>query len=505
MMKYQPEKFTMWDAWCIEKDGEMHLFHLQFPRPDSGIKRPEDWGWGHAVSRDMVHWEQKPDILCPKGRRHDSEIRFTGSTVLRDGVYYMFYVMRDGDFQRIGAAMSKDLYEWKEYEGNPVLTPDPRFFNAYMPGEDRRCTLAGWQPIVDCRDMLVRPDGTGGWYGYFVAAADLGGYSPVGVIGVAYSTDLLHWDQRGIAFRPRWAGIVEMIDVFEMDGRFFMTLLTSSAYGSLHCFSDDNVCRGEIYAVSSSPEGPFVDDPADNTFIGGPDDTGYSCRTVDFRGQRRLIYVDSNYGSGTLSLPKTVRAKGGRLRPYYADDLLPCLRKRELDTSDFRLPQNSFAWPSRGGEWRREGSAFVGVTAPGSWQACLFENSLPAANVEAECLFSWDCSCFGFVFWGRGDDSPAKKLAVAVEPGKNRLHVTKPYAWQLRDFRAYDFGGRKSAHLRVILADNTVEVYVDDELVVNCGCQNPGESAVGLFADDGSVRAQDLHIWEIDGAARRSQ
>ena len=501
-MKYEPKKFHMWDAWCINTGDELHLFHLQFPRKDSGIKIPEEWGWGHAVSRDLVHWEEKPQVLCPHGLPHDSEIKFTGSTVYKDGQYYMFYVMRDGAYQRIGLATSSDLYDWHEYENNPVLIPDKRWFITYADGKDRENNYPAWEPNVDCRDMLVTAVPGGGFYGYFVVAADMGGTSPTGVIGVAHSDDLINWDQMGIAYASDRINIVEMIDIFQLNGRWYMTLLTSSAYGSRHNFSDENVCRGEIYASSDTPLGPFLENQNDNTFIGGPDDTGYSCRTVDFRGEKRLIYIDTNRGEGVLTLPKTVRENSGKLRPYYAADLLACIRKQQLCSKVTLQPQNSFAWPSHGGVWINNNDDTISCkTDPKSWQAGLFEDGNRCDNIEIEGVFEWRCgskdSAFGFVFWSGRNFPHGKKLAVVIEPEKNRVHLAEPYAWQLRDFRSYEFSDIKSAHLRVILADNTCELYINDELVLNCGCDNPHENIPGVFADDGTITVKEVAVYEI--------
>jgi sucrose-6-phosphate hydrolase SacC (GH32 family) len=42
-------------------DGEWHLFYQWRPTPDDG---PEKW-WGHAVSRDLLHWTDLPLVLRP--------------------------------------------------------------------------------------------------------------------------------------------------------------------------------------------------------------------------------------------------------------------------------------------------------------------------------------------------------------------------------------------------------------------------------------------------------
>src|SRR5436305_8889508 len=55
-------------------DGEYHLFYQYNPVGDT-------WGhmsWGHAVSRDLVHWEELPVALAEE----NGVMIFTGSTVI---------------------------------------------------------------------------------------------------------------------------------------------------------------------------------------------------------------------------------------------------------------------------------------------------------------------------------------------------------------------------------------------------------------------------------------
>jgi len=210
---YSPEGYCMWDNWYVERDGEIHLIHLKglAGGMDYDAAKENRRGYGHAVSTDLVHWSEQADILSLEESTNplDRDFRYTGCTIERNGVYYTFYTMRKGQGQRIGVATSEDLYEWEEYEGNPVLVPDEKWFITFA--NENVSNHAAWGATVDCRDMLVIEDKEGeGYWGYFVASADTGRTSPTAVIGVAYSYDLLEWEQLGIAYMPRSVSMPEM-------------------------------------------------------------------------------------------------------------------------------------------------------------------------------------------------------------------------------------------------------------------------------------------------------
>ena len=122
-------------------DGTYHLFFQYYP--DSTV-----WGpmhWGHAISRDLMHWTQLPIALYPDTLGYI----FSGSVVVdssntsglgKDGQIPLVAIFTQHDpvgekqqnalFQNESIAYSLDKgMTWKKYPGNPVLrTPGLKDF-----------------------------------------------------------------------------------------------------------------------------------------------------------------------------------------------------------------------------------------------------------------------------------------------------------------------------------------------------------------------------------------
>lgn len=128
---FSPEKNWINDpCGMVYLDGEYHLMYQYNPYGNQ-------WGnmsWGHAVSKDMVHWEELPVALLPD----QLGAIFSGGAVIDhhntagfgDSAMVAIYTSAGAQqTQSIAYSLNKGR-SWQKYEGNPVLpnqgTPDFR-------------------------------------------------------------------------------------------------------------------------------------------------------------------------------------------------------------------------------------------------------------------------------------------------------------------------------------------------------------------------------------------
>ena len=157
---YRPSyHFTPLYGWMndpngmVYKDGEYHLYFQYNPY---GSK----WGnmhWGHAVSKDLVHWEN----LDPAIARDPVGHIFSGSSVVdkkntagfgKDAIIaiYTNHSVNHGEVQCI-AYSNDNGRTFTKYEGNPVLTP----FDGL---KDFRDPKVFWYEKGKCWYMIISAD-----------------------------------------------------------------------------------------------------------------------------------------------------------------------------------------------------------------------------------------------------------------------------------------------------------------------------------------------------------
>lgn len=140
--------FTTQRGWIndpnglVYYDGEYHLFYQHNPYE----REWENMHWGHAVSKDLVHWNQLPTALYPD----ELGTMFSGSAVIDynntagfnrgdEPAMVAFYTAASSDRQVQAMAYSLDKGRtWTKYDKNPLIdskekwnsqdTRDPKVF-----------------------------------------------------------------------------------------------------------------------------------------------------------------------------------------------------------------------------------------------------------------------------------------------------------------------------------------------------------------------------------------
>jgi len=114
----------------IHWKGKYHLFYQH--NPFDAV-----WGtmhWGHAISHDLVHWQDMPHALAPTPDSPDEAGVWSGCVVNHNGVATAVYTGVRGDnheLQTVCLAVSydADLRTWQKFAHNPVICAPPEEFS----------------------------------------------------------------------------------------------------------------------------------------------------------------------------------------------------------------------------------------------------------------------------------------------------------------------------------------------------------------------------------------
>lgn len=99
-------------------DGIHHLFYQH--NPNGGWH--EQMHWGHATTRDLVHWQHKPIALAPD-KHFDKDGIYSGSAINADGTPMIFYTGIRPELQCI-ATSDESLNQWHKFP-KPIVQERP--------------------------------------------------------------------------------------------------------------------------------------------------------------------------------------------------------------------------------------------------------------------------------------------------------------------------------------------------------------------------------------------
>ena len=177
---FRPERGWMNDPnGLVCYKGYYHLFFQYSPNFETPGQEPVVWG--HARTKDFLHWEELPLALEPS-QPADKDGCWSGTAVVRDDRLYLFYasVINDPAIQfvdqSVSVAWSDDGIHFTKYENNPVIPQYPA------------------DGSFDFRDPAVLRDGDT-FYLVMGSGNEAAGEAR---LLLYQSDDLLHWTYKGV-------------------------------------------------------------------------------------------------------------------------------------------------------------------------------------------------------------------------------------------------------------------------------------------------------------------
>jgi beta-fructofuranosidase len=165
--------FTAPSNWLNDPNGLIHWrgqYHLFYQyNPDAAVHG--NIHWGHAVSPDLVHWQDLPIALYPEADKPDARGVWSGCAVNDHGVPTLLYTSAPPETQNL-VRCSDDMLTFTKHAANPVIAAPP----------------AG-MAVTGFRDPFVWKEADGWYMVVGSGIKDIGG-----AILLYRSDDLLRWD-----------------------------------------------------------------------------------------------------------------------------------------------------------------------------------------------------------------------------------------------------------------------------------------------------------------------
>lgn len=474
---FSPERNWMNDPnGLVYFEGEYHLFFQHNP---DGMTMGE-MHWGHAVSRDLVNWEELPLALVPD----ELGMIFSGSAVVdwdnttgffgdKPGLVAIFthHLNRpEGQlpvqYQSIAYSHDKGR-TWTKYAGNPVLTHDT---------------------FIDFRDPKVFRDQERNRWVMIVACGQ--------TVALYHSPDLINW-----TFASEFgAGIGSHDGVWECPDLF-----------PLAVDGDPNNSQW-VMLVSIGADPAFEEGSRTQYFTGGFDGEVFTPDEAS-RNIRWLDYGRDHYAGVTWSdLPEE---DGRRLLIGWMSNWMYA---PQTPAGDFRgamtIPRE-LTLETRNGEAvliQKPAAELKAVRVPVLTleQASVQEINAALAELEAEAYIIEAVVGCGTSAGFRLKAGAGQHTAVGIDAGEGTVYVDRTRSGK-RDFHEW-FAGIHSARLAADTSVYNMQIYVDRASVevFACGGQavitdlifpNSGSRGIEAYAGQEGDVFQSLTVYELVPAA----
>lgn len=423
--------------------GYYHLFYQLNPYGDQ-------WAnihWGHARSKDLVHWERLPIALAPA----EDELRCNSGcvTINKQGVPMIFYTHvpnYKGQRDQRAALGDDELITWRRHPDNPILN------HAIHGGPS--CGGGGDPYVFEHAGRT-----------FMVVGADSVGRDRAVPIYESEDEGFARWHYRGLLYKAPKSELrnVEVPMFFELEGRWVLMVHPS---GPVRYWMG----TFDVDTLSFRPEraGILTHNYGQNKYEGVSSDRGFSSAHVFFDEKERCImygwisgFKDGRGWNGCLALPRVLSLDSdGLLRQRPVKELRK-LRHKHIAAETVELND----------------SGLVLEEARGDTLEIIVKFEFIDADVVGLKVRRSEDGKRGVVISCDGETLDVAGVKVALEAA----------------------GGEKSLTLQVFLDKSVMEVFVNDGRRAVAKVIYPGERDVGieLFAEGGAVRVRSLDVWQM--------
>lgn len=425
--------------------GQYHLYYQYYPYASHW----DDMHWGHAVSKDLLHWEYLPAVMAPD-TWYDEKGCFSGSAItLHDGRQLLMYTgVRGGlttDFNtqdiQVQCVAVGDGMNFEKYEGNPVI--------------DSKDIPDGGS-VADFRDPKILPHGDG-----YIALVSNRPADGSGRILLYKSPDGFHWSYWKVLDenKNRLGLMWECPDFFPLDGKQLLMVSPQDMLpeGYRYHNGDGTVL---LYGSYDEETGEFVEE-GDQPIDGGID--FYAPQTILTEdGRRVMIGWLQNWDAcaireknapwaGQMSVPRELRFLNGKLyqRP---------IRELELYRTNEVSYENILV---EGGRIEKEKTTHLAGV-----EGRVIDMEVELFRAPGEDLY--------YKFTIRVGENEHFNTSISFRSRENTLTINRRFSGTRRAIlnqrraQVEDKDGRLS--LRIILDRFSLEVFAEDGALVMSSC-----------------------------------
>ena len=304
---YRPQKGWVNDPnGLVYYKGYYHVFYQH--APDSEVPWATPMHWGHARTRDFLHWEELPVALYPD-REYDSGGCWSGTAAVKDGRLYLFYASvreceKSGQrIQTVSAAYSDDGITFEKYPGNPVIDgyppeggPDFRDPAVCFADGEYCCVMATGNPETKSARLLLYR-----------------------------SRDLFSWEYSGIMAQWQESIFAECPSFVSEGGRYLLATSVCPLEGE-HYFS---VMYGRFGGGRFEAEASGLPDQGPDQYAGQVfrDHRGRSILISWIPGWKYAGFAERDIGC--MSVPRELTLKDGKVLAYPVEEVRHLLRDED--------------------------------------------------------------------------------------------------------------------------------------------------------------------------------